>query len=122
MTQGPTDAAPAAAAPFRNDRRLILLLMFTLLYSIPRAPNGRRDASYLQILLPDLFVGFQFLRAAAEYDLSLGHHVHAVRQAERCFQGLLDQQDRRAVAMDLGEYALDLLHDHRREPLGRFIH
>src|SRR5262245_33331681 len=109
MTQGPMDAAPAAAAPLRNDRRLTRFFMFDLLCSI-RAPDGRRDASYLQILLPDLFVRFQFLRAAAEHDLSLGHHVYTVGEAECCLQGLLDQQDRRAVAMDLGEYALDLLH------------
>ena len=51
-----------------------------------------------------------------QHDLAGLEHVAALGDLERVVRVLLDQQDRRALRVDLADRLVDLVDDHRREP------
>src|SRR5215470_5548347 len=69
----------------------------------------------------DGLVTLEVVRSALVDDLSLAHHVDAIRDAQGQVIVLLDQQDRQALALEALEDAADLPHDDRRQSLGRLI-
>ena len=61
-------------------------------------------------------------RGAAEYDRAGIHDHHVVGKVERQLDVLLDQHDREPFGLQLRDGPADLVHDLRREALGRLVH
>src|SRR5206468_7978094 len=64
----------------------------------------------------------QLLRRAREDDHALLHDVAAVAHAQRDARVLLDEEDRHALALQLGDDVADVPHERRRQALRRLVH
>src|SRR3954447_5190256 len=74
-----------------------------------------------EVGLLDLGILAQRGRVVAEHHLAGLQHVTAIRDAEREVRVLLDEQDRRALLVDLGDRLVDPLHQDRRDAHRRLV-
>src|SRR5688572_2685024 len=79
------------------------------------------ENSDTEILVHPAHAGFERGTGQHLYDAAVLDDVMAVGDRLREAEILLDQQDREALALQARDGAADLLHDHRREALGRLV-
>src|ERR1700687_5244091 len=77
---------------------------------------------HTQEALLDIRVLTEGVWCARELDAPLVQDVEAVRERERHFEDLLDQQDGRAAPVDFPEDLRQGLDENRREAFGRLVH
>src|SRR5215216_4092457 len=82
----------------------------------PKWTRPRRASVLAEVGLSDPFVLAERLRLVRERDLPRLEHVAAVSGVERHQRVLLDEEDRRALRVDLADDLEDLLDEDRREP------
>src|SRR3990170_633234 len=85
------------------------------------APSRPRALLHFQVSRADLRSGGQLLDGAAEADVGLAHEVDAVGEGHRDLQVVLDEEDRHAGLVDLGQDVADLLDQERGEALGGLV-
>src|SRR5688572_29108363 len=88
----------------------------------PSSVFWTKSTSRAKIAPPYHFILRERTRIAAEGDAPLLHQVEALRHAQRHVRVLLDEEDGRAVAVQIGDDGEDLLDDERGEPKGRLVH
>src|SRR5215472_4668146 len=107
----PTTTASARAITLPTNAFILFLQFWSI------TPG----ALHAQILVQLLHVGFQRGVGDHVHDPPALHDVVPVGDGSREPEVLLDQQDREALLLELADGAADLLHDHRRESLGRLV-
>src|SRR5688572_18035022 len=89
---------------------------------MPSSVFWTRSASRAKVGAPDDLILGERSGIAAEADAPLFHEEEVLRDLERHVRVLLHEEDRGAVAVQLGDGAEDLLHHERREPERGFVH
>src|SRR4029079_7589718 len=84
----------------------------------PVLPDPRRRLGLAEVGLPDLLVGPGLLGVVGERDAAGLEDLAALGALQRHERVLLDEQDRRALLVDLLDDLEDLLDEDRREPHG----
>src|SRR5204862_76207 len=84
-------------------------------------PARSKTVLHAKIVAQHKIVVLELGRGAGEADLALVHDVMAVGDRQGGTQVLLDQEHRKALALEIVEHRDDLLDDHGRQPLGRLV-